>query len=235
MARNTTSTCFALLVLFALTAPLTATPRASIPAEFKLWLETGTVTLLDESPDGFNSDNLFTGCHRFDQHGLDRHTPNAVASPSPDKYWLYYGDCDRWGVVFSAGRFPTLSSTDVAQPTISRLIGTLGNRISGPIVSTFESARANSIKLAQRSLKNFEQSLIAQYKVLEFSWVESSKHCRSVCSPAKPSFILASARKMIRPSGIQKNLELSLADHLDWIASECQAVSQQLRKRSTSH
>lgn len=233
MACHTTSTCFALLVLFALTAPLRATTTASISAEFKLWLETGTGTLLDESRNGFDSDILFTGCHRFDQGGLDRHIPHAVANPSPDKYWLYYGDCDRWGVVFSAGRFPTLPSTEVAQQTVNRPIGTLWKRMSEPIVSTIESARANLIKLAQRSLKNFEQSLIAQYKVLEFNWVESSKHCRSVSSPAKPSFILASARKMIRPSAIQKNLELSLADHLEWIASECQTVSQQLRKRST--
>lgn len=234
MACHTTSTCFALLVLFALTAPLRATPPASISAEFKLWLETGTVTLLHESPKGLRSDILFTDCHRFDQGGLDRHIPNAIASPSPDKYWLYYGDCDRWGVVFSAGRFPPLRSTEVAQQTVNQPIGTLWKRMSGPIVSRIESARANAIKLTQRSLKNFEQSLIAQYKVLEFNWVESSKHCRSVSSPAKPSFILASARKMIRPSAIQKNLERSLADHLEWIASECQTVSQQLRERSTS-
>ncbi len=234
MARITTSTCFASLVLLALAAPLSATPPASIPAEFKLWLETGTIALVHDSRAVFNSDDLFTGCHRYDQHCLDRQAPIAFASPAPDKYWLYYGDCDRWGVVFSVGRFPTLRSTEVAEQTINRHIGLLWKRISGPIVSTFESARVISIKLAQRSLKNFEESLIAQYKVLEFNLVETSKHGRSVSSPAKPSFILASARKMIRPSDIQEKLELSLADHLEWIAAECQTVSQQLRKRSAN-
>ena len=238
MARNFTFVGLVLMTLLVQSARLNAAPPATIPAEFKLWLELGTATLLADSPVDFHTSCFSKGCLLFEFTQQEQSEIVGIAKHVPDKYWQYYQDCDRWGVVFSVPAISvpnqSLSKTpDFIAQSFDQTTLKLQSGFLKPMVATFELITTNVKKLAERSLQNFGKSLIVQYKVMEFRWVETSRPGRAI-SPTlvKPTFILASAKKANRSAAVQYSWERSLADQLDRLAAGCQTVSKSLRNRA---
>ena len=156
-------------------------------------------------------------------------TDSFSEGESIDAYWQYYGDCDRWGVIFfDVSQQPVKNALPARVQTLPVESSRSNFSLAEPIHATTRFFHRKAVAINQwvvRSVVDQSEVVRKQFELVEFGQVESVSEAQDKKIDWK------SAARLLDIDSRRCDLEMAFANQVGWLGKSLDSFSQQLSRR----